>query len=92
MSAQGLTPTRVESSLRALHAQALTIGFARRATAYKRADLIFRAVQIRAGTHVVEFYYAPDSFRVGMLVSAGALILLAGLWLSHTLLSRPLHL
>jgi hypothetical protein len=46
-----------------------------------RADVIFRAVQVSAGSHVVEFEYAPQSFRMGLLVSATALIVLLGLWL-----------
>jgi hypothetical protein len=46
-----------------------------------RADVIFRAVQVPAGQHVVEFEYAPQSFRVGALISGTALIVLLGLWL-----------
>jgi len=45
-----------------------------------RADLIFRAVQVPAGEHMVEFTYAPGSFRVGLWVSAAALFVLSGLW------------
>jgi len=46
-----------------------------------RADVLFRAVQIPAGAHVVEFIYEPQSFRAGVLVSAAALIALLSLWL-----------
>ena len=45
-----------------------------------RADVIFRAVQVPAGRHVVEFEYVPQSFRVGLVVSVAALTLLLGLW------------
>jgi hypothetical protein len=45
-----------------------------------RADLIFRAVYLEAGEHVVEFTYAPASFRTGLLLSAVALVLVLGLW------------
>jgi hypothetical protein len=46
-----------------------------------RADLIFRAVYLEPGEHTVEFTYAPTSFRVGLLFSAGALLIVLGLWL-----------
>ncbi len=45
-----------------------------------RADLIFRAVYLSAGSHRVEFEYLPESFRLGCWISAGALLLLFGLW------------
>jgi hypothetical protein len=46
-----------------------------------RADVIFRAVQVPAGSHVVEFEYAPQSFRTGVLVSVTAFIVLLATWL-----------
>jgi len=47
-----------------------------------RADVIFRAVQVPAGRHVVEFEYAPQSFWVGVRISLAASIALLGLWLA----------
>jgi len=45
-----------------------------------RADLMFRAVHLTAGEHTVEFTYAPASFRIGLMISAAALLLVLGLW------------
>ncbi len=45
----------------------------------ERADYIFRAVRVRAGTHRIEFEYQPASFYVGAVISAGALALLGAL-------------
>jgi hypothetical protein len=45
-----------------------------------RADLIFRAVSIPAGEHVVEFAYRPRPFQIGLLISSCALVLLGGVW------------
>lgn len=39
-----------------------------------RADLIFRAVWVPAGEHVVEFTYAPQSFQMGLWISVTALL------------------
>jgi hypothetical protein len=50
-------------------------------TLYK-ADYIFRAVQLLAGRHTVEFVFDPLSFKVGAAVSLCALALLAALWVS----------
>lgn len=47
-----------------------------------RADYAFRAVQIPAGDHQVEFRYRPWSFWGGALLSAATLAALAGLGLS----------
>ncbi|UCC75977.1 MAG: YfhO family protein, partial [Anaerolineales bacterium] len=54
-----------------------------------RADLIFRAVRVDAGKHLVEFAYEPQSFRVGLLVSAAALLLLSALGMLGWLAGRP---
>lgn len=40
-----------------------------------RADGILRAVPVTGGTHVVAFHYQPTSFSIGILISAGALML-----------------
>lgn len=53
-----------------------------------RADLIFRAVHLSAGEHVVEFIYDPQSFRLGLWITAAALLLLSGLWVVGWLISR----
>ena len=45
-----------------------------------RANYAFRAVAFPAGEHVVEFRYEPDSFRVGLWISAFSLLIVAGLW------------
>jgi len=49
-----------------------------------RANLNFRAVQLDAGSHTVEFRFAPGSVRVGAGISIGALMVLlaAGTWLT----------
>jgi hypothetical protein len=54
-----------------------------------RADVIFRAVRLPAGEHVVEFTYAPQSFRIGVWVTVAALLLLSGLWILGRSTSRP---
>ncbi|MGD8627307.1 MAG: YfhO family protein, partial [Anaerolineae bacterium] len=43
------------------------------------ANHAFRAVHLAAGEHVVEFIYAPISFRWGAWITLGAILLLAGL-------------
>ncbi len=45
-----------------------------------RANLIFRAVYLPAGEHLVEFLYVTELFQVGLVISAAALLLLGGLW------------
>lgn len=45
----------------------------------ERANLLFRAVRVPAGEHVVEFRYEPQSVSTGALVSAGSLVLTVGL-------------
>jgi len=47
-----------------------------------RANVAFRAVPLRAGDRVVEFAYRPASFRIGLLLSIIAVVVLA-------LLARP---
>ncbi len=44
-----------------------------------RANVAFRAVAVPAGTHVVEMTYRPRSLRLGLTVSAAALVLGLGL-------------
>ena len=34
-----------------------------------RADYLFRAVQLDAGEHIVEWVYAPPSLRLGLILS-----------------------
>jgi uncharacterized membrane protein YfhO len=38
-----------------------------------RADYVFRAVYLTAGSHEVKFAYQPDSFRCGVWISVLAL-------------------
>lgn len=51
-----------------------------------RADYIFRAVQLEAGEHRIEFVFDPLSFRIGAIVSLGAFLLVV--ILTGVLLSR----
>lgn len=44
-----------------------------------RADSAFRAVQLAAGQHRIEFVFDPLSFRIGAIVSLTALLLTAAL-------------
>jgi Bacterial membrane protein YfhO len=44
-----------------------------------RVDYAFRAVAVPAGRHIVEFRYAPTSFRLGIVLSAIGLAAAAGL-------------
>lgn len=43
-----------------------------------RADLLFRAVYLPAGAHLVEFSYTPRSFHVGLLISVVSLLIICG--------------
>jgi uncharacterized membrane protein YfhO len=50
------------------------------------ADGAFRAVWVPPGSSTVTWLYQPTSFHVGVLVSAGALVLLMGvvcLWIAR---------
>ncbi len=47
----------------------------------ERADLLFRAVQISAGQHRVEFRYQPQSFANGAAISIGMIVVLSVGWL-----------
>lgn len=49
-------------------------------TPIERADLIFRAVFVSQGNHVVEFKFRPLSFYWGSVISLVTLTTLAGLW------------
>lgn len=46
--------------------------------AVERADVALRAVAVPPGEHIVEFRYAPTSWRVGAAVSGAAWVLLLG--------------
>jgi hypothetical protein len=48
----------------------------------ERADVIFRALAIPAGEHVVEMHYRTPGLRAGALVSLGGCVLYAGLALA----------
>jgi hypothetical protein len=54
-----------------------------------RVDYAFRAVAVPAGRHIVEFRYAPSSFRLGVLLSAIGLAAAAGLWIKGTATDPP---
>ena len=43
------------------------------------ADILFRAVQLEAGDHLVEFTFEPRSLRVGGVISLSGLVALTGL-------------
>ena len=50
------------------------------------ADVAFRAVWVPPGSSTVTWLYQPTSFRVGVLVSAVALVILIGvvcLWIAR---------
>jgi hypothetical protein len=46
-----------------------------------RANYVFRAIQIPAGDHKVEFVYRPSSFRVGVIGSLATIACLLGYWI-----------
>ena len=43
-----------------------------------RANYAFRAVPVAQGNHTVRFEFAPNSFRVGSILSAFAVLLIIG--------------
>lgn len=45
----------------------------------QRANLLFRAVRVNRGAHIIEFEYRPLSFYVGVIVSLIALAILIGI-------------
>lgn len=49
-------------------------------TRIERADYIFRAVRVDAGTHRIEFEYRPTSLMIGAMISVIALVVLAGVF------------
>ncbi len=51
-----------------------------KAAPIQRADLIFRAVQVSAGTHEIVFEYRPTTFYFGAGVSALALLSVIGMF------------
>jgi hypothetical protein len=53
-----------------------------------RADYVFRAVQITAGEHVVEFDFLPFSLKLGKILSLSSLLLLVFILISHRRLDR----
>ena len=57
-----------------------------------RANHVFRAVEVPAGTREVIFSYEPDSFRYGLLVSVAAVALWLGLaWGGRRLILPPVE-
>ena len=44
------------------------------------ANGILRGIPVQAGTHQIEMWYAPASFRLGMALSALAALFIAGVW------------
>ena len=42
-----------------------------------KADLVFRAVPLEAGEHIVRFVYSPRSFKAGLAISGVSLLLIA---------------
>jgi hypothetical protein len=51
-------------------------------TPIRRADLIFRAVPVSAGTHQIEFEYKPMSLYIGAAVSALAALIVIGIFVA----------
>jgi hypothetical protein len=52
-----------------------------------KADYIYRAVQVREGGHIVEFIFDPLSFKIGLSISAFALLVIGSL-LAYILLGK----
>lgn len=53
-----------------------------------RADYIFRAAAVPAGSHIVEFYYAPKSLKVGEILTLVSLFLLVCIFLLRNRLGK----
>lgn len=45
-------------------------------TEISRANLIYRAIKIPSGTHLVTFYYLPKSFQIGVFVSVASILII----------------
>jgi uncharacterized membrane protein YfhO len=43
-----------------------------------RADQLLRGIPVPAGRHIVKVWYAPNSARIGLIISALSLILITG--------------
>ncbi|MGH9404432.1 MAG: YfhO family protein [Terriglobia bacterium] len=50
-----------------------------------RANLLFEAVKLSAGAHVIQFRYRPPGFIAGLLISLVTIALLALAWVAHPL-------
>lgn len=57
-----------------------------------RADYVFRAIAIPAGQHNVSFIYSPNSFKIGLMVSGAALILLVSLFVFFRIYDKKFSL
>jgi hypothetical protein len=53
-------------------------------------DVAFRGLVVPPGEHMVIFHFAPTSFRIGLAIAAGALVLL-GLLMWRLPVSRPVQ-
>ncbi len=66
-----------------------------RASKLYRANYMFRAVEVPAGTHRVEFRFNPESYRLGKIVTLGFCAILVGLtfvgFLSRLIGSRSVN-
>jgi hypothetical protein len=54
-----------------------------------RADQLFRGIPVLAGHHIVKVWYAPNSARIGLMISALSLILIMGM--AVWIVIRPVH-
>ncbi|MGH9356631.1 MAG: YfhO family protein, partial [Terriglobia bacterium] len=55
-----------------------------------RADLVFRAVQVSSGEHLVRFEYHQIGLRSGLAITLGAFALLLGLYIADRVKLIPL--
>ncbi|MDQ6675078.1 MAG: YfhO family protein, partial [Chloroflexota bacterium] len=58
-------------------------------TSVLRGDVLFRVVPVPAGEHDVEFHFQPWSIKLGLLISLGALLLVAAGLVVAGLRPRP---